>query len=331
MPYFAGIDEAGYGPNLGPLVISGSLWHIDDPGVGLGDRSADIYHLLGDAVSRVGKTGKSEFAGIAPLCIDDSKLIYKPRGSITILEHGVLTCLRLLHGSPAESWFSLLDQLSPNTRKSIGNTPWDAAHNPTLPLKATRESIAESSQLLSNACANNGVRLIHAQSRVVFPAEFNTGLSIYGNKSSALTYWSLELLHDLLTHCKEEPVFVLCDKHGGRNFYAAPLQHRFPGPLIEIVTEGRAESIYRWGPREQRVEVRFCTGGEEFLPTALASMFCKYLRELAMLGWNNFWQTYVPDLRPTAGYPQDAKRYKLQIESTQQTLGIDDTMLWRVK
>ena len=30
MSYLIGTDEAGYGPNLGPLVISASVWHVPD-------------------------------------------------------------------------------------------------------------------------------------------------------------------------------------------------------------------------------------------------------------------------------------------------------------
>ena len=28
MPYLIGMDEAGYGPNLGPLVVSASVWQM---------------------------------------------------------------------------------------------------------------------------------------------------------------------------------------------------------------------------------------------------------------------------------------------------------------
>ena len=31
MLYVIGTDEAGYGPHLGPLVISATLWQLDDP------------------------------------------------------------------------------------------------------------------------------------------------------------------------------------------------------------------------------------------------------------------------------------------------------------
>jgi hypothetical protein len=39
----------------------------------------------------------------------------------------------------------------------------------------------------------------------------------------------------------------------------------------------------------------------------------------------------VPGLRPTAGYPQDARRFKAQIAAKQQALGIADRCLWRVR
>ena len=30
MTYLIGTDEAGYGPNLGPLVISATVWQVPD-------------------------------------------------------------------------------------------------------------------------------------------------------------------------------------------------------------------------------------------------------------------------------------------------------------
>ena len=41
MPYLLGTDEAGYGPNLGPLVISGSVWEVRD-----GVQGNDLYERL---------------------------------------------------------------------------------------------------------------------------------------------------------------------------------------------------------------------------------------------------------------------------------------------
>jgi hypothetical protein len=69
--------------------------------------------------------------------------------------------------------------------------------------------------------------------------------------------------------------------------------------------------------------------GERFLPTALASMTAKYLRELSMRAFNEFWCSRIPNLRPTAGYPKDAHRFRSAIAAAQKELKIDDHALWR--
>jgi len=60
-------------------------------------------------------------------------------------------------------------------------------------------------------------------------------------------------------------------------------------------------------------------------------MASKYLREMAMRAFNQFWCDRVPGLQPTAGYPQDAKRFRADIAETQKRLHIEDRILWRVK
>jgi hypothetical protein len=79
------------------------------------------------------------------------------------------------------------------------------------------------------------------------------------------------------------------------------------------------------------VEAQFAAKGERFLPSALASMAAKYVRELAMCAWNDYWQRQIPGLRPTAGYPVDARRFADEIRVTQQNLGIADNLIWRTR
>ena len=45
------------------------------------------------------------------------------------------------------------------------------------------------------------------------------------------------------------------------------------------------------------------------MPIALASMIAKYVRELAMIRFNTYWQAKMPELKPTAGYVTDARRW----------------------
>ena len=60
------------------------------------------------------------------------------------------------------------------------------------------------------------------------------------------------------------------------------------------------------------------------LCVALASMISKYLRELLMAEFNEFWQKHLPGLTPTAGYPGDAVRFFADIEPVRRRLNVAD-------
>ncbi|MGE3181422.1 MAG: hypothetical protein AB7N71_07320, partial [Phycisphaerae bacterium] len=46
MPIIAGIDEAGYGPTLGPLVVAMSVWRVAD-----GCENQNLWSILKKTVS----------------------------------------------------------------------------------------------------------------------------------------------------------------------------------------------------------------------------------------------------------------------------------------
>jgi ribonuclease HII len=79
--------------------------------------------------------------------------------------------------------------------------------------------------------------------------------------------------------------------------------------------------------------IQFCfrTKAEELLPVALASMVSKYLREVLMIRFNEFWRQHVPGLKPTKGYPLDAKRFREQIADQAAALGITENRFWRMR
>ena len=68
-----------------------------------------------------------------------------------------------------------------------------------------------------------------------------------------------------------------------------------------------------------------------FLPTALASMMCKYLREVCMYSFNSWWCGQIAGLRPTAGYYQDGSRWLLDVEPHLTRLGIQRQALVRIR
>lgn len=319
MPYLIGTDEAGYGPNLGPLVISATVWHAPDQAA-----NGDLYSLLDGVVSRTFR-GRSNPTSIP---IADSKTLYKPGGGLAALEYGVLSTLAAT-GIKVANWREAWQALAPHSQPWLAAIPWYRAFDRNLPLDADPEQVQCLSERFQQRIDDIAVRLVTIRSVAVFPEEFNDRVDQTGSKGAVLSGLTIELIKQLLAPLGDEAILVQCDKHGGRNKYGPLLQQAFPDHLVEVRGEGRAQSIYRWGPPNRRVEIRFVAKGESFLPSALASMASKYLRELAMMAFNQFWKKHVPGLKATAGYPADARRFKSDIAACQTRLQIADRILWR--
>jgi hypothetical protein len=271
------------------------------------------------------------------------------------LEHAVLAALRLCCGAPArepvaagpipadgarrgvsqassiECWRSIWTHLDQSLDGEFDSIDWFRDYDADLPCDAALDAVERHADALFAGLAQADVELLAVRSRVVCAGRFNQLLEQRGNKANVLSHTTLELLAELLEPLDEGAIRIHCDKHGGRNRYAPLLQQTFPEHLIEVHCESRAESLYRWGPRERRVEIHFTAGGEAALPAALASMTSKYLRELAMRAFNDFWVREVPGIRPTAGYPVDAQRFRKAIAARQAELAIEDCVLWRNK
>ena len=320
MSYLIGVDEAGYGPNLGPLCISATLWHLPDR-----PANQDLYDALRDVVESVptGAPGK--------LVIADSKQIYSPDRGITLLEENVLSALTSLFPLPA-SFEQLCQQVVKQFDVKDKELATTTGNGLQLPVAANEKSICLLGNTFREKSVVVGVQLRDVSSFLLFANQFNRLLDQYQNKSSLLSHVTLGLVKLLLSKLPEDqPRIVYCDKHGGRNRYGALLQTTFPDYLVEVYKESGNESIYRWGPPKCRTEVRFTVRGERFLPSALSSMVSKYLRELSMLQFNRFWRHHLPEIRPTAGYPVDARRFKHEIAAKQTELGIADDEVWRKK
>ncbi|MBL9122594.1 MAG: hypothetical protein JNG90_03110 [Planctomycetaceae bacterium] len=321
MAYLIGTDEAGYGPNLGPLVISATVWKVPHRV----DETA-FAELVAGAIARA--IDACDADATARLVIADSKELYKPALGIRLLEQHFLAALSLCHARPA-TWLECWRLLAPEAFAALTAAPWFADFDEPLPWEADADAIECLATTAAAALAGVGVELVAVRARVVFPDEFNELVERHQSKGEALSSETLRLAAAAIAGLERGPIRVICDKHGGRNRYGRHLQEQFPDVLVENYGESREQSVYRFGPRARRVEFCFRARGEAILPTALASMCSKYLRELAMRPFNRFWCQRVPELRPTAGYPGDARRFKEAIAVAQADLGIDDRVLWR--
>lgn len=322
MAYLIGADEAGYGPNLGPLVIGGTLWRIDDPGEDLA--ALDLYRRLRKAVAN--KPGPKHLA------IADSKVLYAKRKDLSLLEEAVLAT-----DQPARNSFPIWQgrcewDLSD---EAIGqHAPWYDNWQDTSPLQADADIVTSRRTAWDTACQSEGVTLADVRCMFLTAKRFNARLATCGNKSTVLSQATLGLVRELLQSIprdEKHAVRIVCDKHGGRDYYLGLLQHFFPAAWWQVLSESKPVSQYaaELGPLDVTIEFR--SKGEAFLPTALSSIYAKFHREIAMLAFNRFWAIHVPGIVATAGYPQDAKRFATETEKARKKLCVPWEMFWRLK
>lgn len=340
-----GIDEAGYGPNLGPLVVAASAWWVEEERLEVGGQRSGKEKADSSNVAVLAAAGRqrstntclyrrlkkiiSRSASERKLAIADSKELYKPGLGLRQLERGVHVALRSVRDtsggtSPPARWKDLM-------QRHVAELACYSDYDCDVPIDSTHDEVAKLSSRFDAACGLAGVKLVDLRVRLVYPQEFNELTNHFGTKGAALSHVSVGLVRQVMDAIADRGArtTVVCDKHGGRNRYAALLQHHFPEEWIDTLLESGPASRYSWGPSESRVEICFRVKGESELPVALASMTAKYHRELAMRAFNHFWCERIPDLKPTAGYPGDSRRFKKAISSLQSSLDIADDCLWR--
>lgn len=327
MYFLIGTDEAGYGPFLGPLAVSATLWEVD---VSLAPEG--IYDALAPVV---GVSPRDAAVAVA----DSKKLyktsVYKSLSGIAAIEKTVLAMMEIarqdaVFPDTAEELFTRLgDDVSRHERKQL---PWCVAEL-SLPLACSREEITAAASAVSQKMQDAGVRLCDVHSDLVFPARFNRESEKSGSKGVLLLETTLELAAGFYEKIRREnagaDVIICCDKLGGRNFYFAPLMEFFPGAMFIPTVESRDVSEYVSHGSVGTLTVRFQAKGETNIAVALASLFSKYQRELAMIGFNRWWQARVPGLAPTEGYPLDARRFLEAIKKIAETLNISRDLFWR--
>lgn len=335
-----GTDEAGYGPNLGALVVSASRWELSDPSFS-SFREIDTEKILADFHQRLDPIGKKD--GIFPMI--DSKKLYHSGGSLLPLEKSVFIALSLIdlqkEGLPS-SFRSLIDRICSKDQKPF----WEVDRDPELPIDLIDQKGEEMQNIVSHVqteLMEKNIRLVGIRSRRVSPFDFNKDLDSGKLKSDILAETTMSLVVESLKGCRDKGsldfMLVLCDKLGGRNNYRGLLYSFFPDSFLETVKETSAVSVYRLYPflkndipsEIPHAEIRFTAKGESHFPTALSSIFSKYLRELSMEIFNRYWIEKKKDLHPTAGYPVDARRFFSEIADLRRDLEISDDHLWRKK
>jgi hypothetical protein len=313
------MDEAGYGPNLGPLVLTATVWETPSR-----PRLPDFWSAFAEVVTQTATDGDPR------LHISDSKEVYSPARGLGALERGVLAALGITSRVPSR-FHELLDDVQGRSAVDpAADDGWAHAlwfNDVDLPLPLTEAGmIAETIvETWRGACTKKKIRLRAICSDIVAPRRWNRATRAVDNKATALSKLHLQLLRRVWDPDTDGPTLILADKHGGRNRYAALLTECLDGQMVLCGRESRESSIYRIG----RSEIRFEARCERYFPVALASMVSKYVRELTMELFNRFWCTHLPQLKPTHGYPTDAHRFRRDVAEVQSRLAIPDEVFWR--
>lgn len=313
---YAGIDEAGYGPLLGPLCVALSVLELRVP-AGAEATRPDIWAMLAPVVVR-----EIRDAGASNIAINDSKRIKTAgtakRHPLEHLERGVLSVASCMGREVACD-----GTLRRALEAEDGSPEWYAGEAIPLPLASTADQLRLACARLAGAGTRAGVRFDSMCCRVCDEAAFNEAVQRGALKSDI----SFERVSDLLRRVwagyaaapdlDEHGPRVVVDRQGGRIAYAHHLARAVPGAEVRPVLERPEASVYDLrGPDGRRMRVTFTIDADlHHFPTALASMCAKFVRELAMMRFNRYWCARIAELKPTAGYGADAVRWLRDVGS----------------
>ncbi len=273
----SGIDEAGLGPILGPYCAACVTIQYQRP--------PTLWPRSFPPVPQENL-----------LTVGDSKKIYSP-GKIQPLERTVLAFHSHFHRERPQ-WG--LDYFAPyGLTDLLWEQPWyKGLKDLPLPLAPEGPPLPPlEDQLQKEGMALGGLDL------VVCPARpFNDLLKDWGNKAKVCQ----ELLSPLVQKALGNSKHIHIDRQGNRHYYSDWLLRLFPDRALQVERESPDCSRYFL---ENRTVEFLVKGDSRSFEIALASLFAKYSRELCMASFNLYWQKKYPDLRATAGYPQDGQRF----------------------
>lgn len=318
----AGIDEAGYGPLLGPLVLGCCAVRVEADGEAI----PDLWKLLKAAVcDKRDRTGRR-------LHVADSKKVYSPsQKSVGLkeLERGVLATAGIA-GIGADGFGGFLQAVHADAATAASEIAWyappaDEAH----PAETDAVNVRIAANALRHACGTANVTFLPPAAQVIFEPEYNRLCDALQNKAALQQTVLARLIYNLL-ESTTEPLTLVCDRQGGRSHYAGFLRQMFGDWDLAVEREDEKRADYRLSRGDQVAKLIFAEKGESLaLPTALASMTAKYLRERLMGRFNAWWRQHDAALKPTAGYWTDGQRFLADTIALRERLGIEDRHLVR--
>jgi ribonuclease HII len=333
MLIYAGIDEAGYGPMLGPLCVAATAFVVSDHDADPGGDICDLWKKLNRAVCRK-RTDKRR-----RIAVDDSKKLKLPNdfdsnGSHPLkhLERGVLSFLGAGRESASVGGSAVCDcddQLFGELSVTCSTAPWYSSSTP-LPVAHSEDELRIAINRLRRTLADEGVACALMRCEAIDAEAFNCQVELMGVKSSVNFCAVMRHIDAIWKRWPHDSPHIVVDRQGGRTHYLRDLMISYPEAHVQILEETELLSQYRVEQGGSSCKISFAVEAESaYLPVALASMVAKYVRELFMIRLNRYFQGLMPELKATAGYTEDARRYLAQIDPLIASLGVDRRSLVR--
>ena len=324
----AGIDEAGLGPLLGPLTLGYSVFRWPPA-------PSSPWVRLRRAVA------KSVSGAPGKLVVADSKVVFtRDEPGHRRLESTALAFLaqrKAARALPPSGW-ALLECAPPASRPSpreLARHPWYADLPERLPIWVTEEELAAHVTRLAETLAAREIELVDAGVRAVPAGELNESYDDTENKGLTLWRKASGLFEHLWNEYASEGLALVVDRHGGRMRYDQHLVDLFPFTTVTTLRETPRDSEYvvrepRRGGRWMRIRFVQRADSHHF-PVALASCLAKYAREACMGAFNRYFSCLQPELRPTAGYYNDALRWLEEARPALERAALDRRLVVRAR
>jgi ribonuclease HII len=317
MVVLVGIDEAGFGPILGPLVVSSSAFSLPHNLL-----TSDLWQVLRKSIG----DRRKHLAG--RLLITDSKKAYTRSSGIKHLQRTVMSVLKCLDKEPA-TLTELIELLCPSCLERLSFYPWyrDIADH-GFSMDIADKEVA--SVVLAGDLASNGIELLDLKSCCLDVAHYNKMVAAVKNKANVLFSTTCTLIKIAYDNFAGDDLQIIVDRQGGRVHYRSQLQRMFGDMELKILRESTTTSSYELQAGGKAMRVHFVVGADDrFLPVSLASMVSKYLRELLIGNINRYFAGLSSGLKPTAGYWKDGLRFIEDIKTNLPDAKFDSNQLIR--
>jgi ribonuclease HII len=279
MPWRAGIDENGLGPQLGPLIVTAALANVNEA-----------------ARKRIECDG----AAFLHERLNDSKALVR-HGSVSLAEAWARAIVAR-SGTDASSPDALLQAIAPGDRatrvggclQSVFEQCWSDSDER---FEASDEAIRLARGDLDALC-DQGIELRGVRSAIVCVRELNVARREGTGRFDCDLHAMERLILAARADCGAE-LEAVCGKVGGLQKYIGAMS--LLGDRLHVVlAQTRDCSSYRF-PGIGTVHFRKDADGNDPL-VALASLVGKWVRELLMRRIVRFYQRHEPGLTDASGY-----------------------------